>query len=54
MGWSADYLNPMSFLPLFKTGDTSNNAFFSNTKYDDLVKQVMTEKDPATAAKLTM
>jgi len=54
MGWSADYLNPMSFLPLFKTGDTSNNAFYSNTKYDDLVKQVMTEKDPATAAKLTM
>lgn len=54
MGWSADYLNPMSFLPLFKTGDASNNAFYSNTQYDDLVNQVMKESDPAAAAKLTM
>ena len=41
MGWSADYLNPMSFLPLFKTGDSSNNSFYSNPEYDALVEQVM-------------
>ena len=54
MGWSADYLNPMSFLPLFKTGDSSNNSFYSNPEYDALVEQVMSESDAAAAAELTM
>ena len=54
MGWSADYLNPMSFLPLFKTGDSTNTAFYSNSKYDDLVNQVMLETDAAAAAELTL
>ena len=54
MGWSADYLNPMSFLPLFKTGDSSNNSFYSNPEYDALVEQVMSESDTAKAAELTM
>lgn len=54
MGWSADYLNPMSFLPLFKTNDSSNSSFYSNPEYDALVEQVMQESDPATAATLTM
>lgn len=54
MGWSADYLNPMSFLPLFKTGDSTNNAFYSNSEYDTLVNQVMQETDPAVAAELTI
>ena len=44
----------MSFLPLFKTGDSTNNAFYSNADYDALVEQVMTESDPAKAAELTM
>lgn len=47
MGWSADYLHPMSFLPLLKTNDVSNNVFYSNPDYDALVEQVMTESDPA-------
>lgn len=54
MGWSADYLNPMSFLPLFKTGDSTNTAFYSNPAYDELVNQVMTETDAAAAAELTL
>ena len=54
MGWSADYLNPMSFLPLFKTGDSSNNSFYSNPEYDALVEQVMSESDAAAAAELIM
>ena len=47
MGWSADYVNPMSFLPLCKTGDSSNNLFYSNADYDALVDQVKAENDPA-------
>lgn len=54
MGWSADYLNPMSFLPLFKTGDSTNTAFYSNSEYDELVDKVMTETDAAAAAELTL
>lgn len=54
MGWSADYLNPMSFLPLFKTGDSTNTAFYSNPDYDKLVDKVMTETDPDAAAELTL
>lgn len=54
MGWSADYLNPMSFLPLFKTGDSTNTAFYSNSEYDELVEQVMAETDASVAAELTM
>ena len=54
MGWSADYLNPMSFLPLFKTGDSTNTAFYSNPDYDKLVDKVMTTTDPVAAAELTL
>lgn len=46
MGWSADYVNPMSFLPLLYTGDVTNNAFYSNPDYDAIVDQIKVEKDP--------
>lgn len=47
MGWSADYVNPMSFLPLLYTDDVTNNAFYSNPEYDAVVDQIKVEKDPA-------
>lgn len=40
MGWSADYVNPMSFLPLLYTDDVSNNVFYSNKDYDAVVDQI--------------
>lgn len=52
MGWSADYVNPMSFLPLLYTDDVTNNSFYSNPDYDALVDQVKTENDPAEFASL--
>ena len=54
MGWSADYLNPMSFLPLLYTDDVSNNVFYSNPEYDAVVDQIKTEKDPAAFAELVV
>ena len=54
MGWSADYLNPMSFLPLYYTNDVSNNIFYSNPEYDAVVDQIKTEKDPAAFAELVI
>ncbi len=52
MGWSADYLHPMSFLPLIKTEDSTNDTLYSNPEYDAIVEQVMVETDPAAAAEL--
>lgn len=52
MGWSADYLHPMSFLPLLKTDDVSNISFYSNADYDALVEQVMSETDTSKALEL--
>ena len=52
MGWSADYVNPMSFLPLLYTDDVTNNSFYSNPEYDAVVDQIKVEKDPAKFAEL--
>lgn len=52
MGWSADYVNPMSFLPLLYTEDSTNNSFYSNPDYDALVDQAKVESDPAKFAEL--
>ena len=52
MGWSADYVNPMSFLPLLYTDDVTNNAFYSNPDYDAIVDQIKVEKDHAKFAEL--
>ena len=52
MGWSADYVNPMSFLPLLYTDVVSNNCFYSNPDYDAVVDQVKVEKDAAKAGEL--
>ncbi len=54
MGWSADYVNPMSFLPLLYTNDVTNNAFYSNPEYDALVDQIKVEKDSAKFANLVL
>lgn len=52
MGWGADYINPMSFLPLLYTDDITNNANYSNADYDAAVDQIKVEKDPAKFAEL--
>ncbi len=54
LGWGADYLHPMTFMPLMKTDDSTNKCFYSNPEYDALVEQIMVETDPAAAAELIM
>lgn len=49
MGWSADYLNPNSFLPLFVTDNVNNNSFYSNEEYDQLCAQAAVMTDAAAA-----
>ncbi|ONI39620.1 peptide ABC transporter [Candidatus Epulonipiscium fishelsonii] len=52
MGWSADYFHPMSFMPLLKTGDSTNTSWYSNPEYDALVDQIRAESDPNKVAEL--
>lgn len=52
MGWGADYSHPMSFLPLFQTGDANNNSGYSNSAYDALVEQAQSERDPKKAIEI--
>ena len=49
MGWSADYLHPMTFLPLLVTGDINNLGKYSNADYDALVAKAQTEVDASAA-----
>ncbi len=49
MGWSADYLHPVSFLDLLITDGSYNDTGYSNPDYDALVAQVKSETDPAAA-----
>jgi oligopeptide transport system substrate-binding protein len=49
-GWSADYVDPMSFLDMWMTGGGNNDAKFANPKYDELIKKAQMEKDAKTRA----
>ncbi|MDO4484109.1 MAG: peptide ABC transporter substrate-binding protein [Clostridia bacterium] len=49
MGWSGDYLHPMTYLPLLKTGDPNNNVGYSNPEYDALVEQAASMTDAKAA-----
>ena len=49
MGWSADYLHPMTFLPLAKTDDANNLSGWSNAEYDALVEKVAVCTDASEA-----
>jgi oligopeptide transport system substrate-binding protein len=45
-GWIGDYMDPMTFLDLFVTGDGNNDPKFENTQYDELVRGAKRESDP--------
>lgn len=49
MGWGADYLHPMTFLPLFETKNVANNSGYSNTEYDKLLLKAQAEVDATKA-----
>ena len=49
MGWSADYLHPMTFLPLAKTDDANNLSGWSNAEYDAMVEKVAVCTDASEA-----
>ena len=46
-GWNADYLDPSTFIDMWTTGNGNNNTHWSNTKFDQLVKDATEEGDAA-------
>ena len=52
MGWSGDYLHPMTFLPLLVTDELNNLGKYSNPEYDALVKQAQVETDAQKALEI--
>ncbi len=44
-GWSADFVDPESFLALFKTGNPQNVAGYSNAVYDELIAKARVSAD---------
>lgn len=50
-GWGADFLDPINFLDLFKTGNGNNSGKFSDSKFDELLTKASTESDRKTRMK---
>lgn len=45
-GWSGDYHDPITYLDLFITNGGNNNAKYSNSRYDELIRIAQSSNDP--------
>jgi oligopeptide transport system substrate-binding protein len=45
-GWIADFMDPITFLSMWRTGDGNNNTGWSNPEYDQLLDQSAQTADP--------
>jgi oligopeptide transport system substrate-binding protein len=45
-GWIADFMDPITFLSMWRTEDGNNNTGWSNPKYDQLLDQSAQTADP--------
>jgi oligopeptide transport system substrate-binding protein len=48
IGWAPDYLDSMTMVERFLSGNSNNYGGFSDTKFDSLVKSSRTETNPQT------
>jgi oligopeptide transport system substrate-binding protein len=45
-GWIGDFMDPVTFLSIWRTGDGNNNTGWSNPEYDQLLDQAAQTGDP--------
>lgn len=50
--WIGDYVDPMSFLDMMVTDGGNNRTGWSNTRYDQLIQDVQSVRDPVERAEL--
>lgn len=46
-GWIGDYMDPVTFLEMFTTGNGNNDTGWSNPRYDDLISRAFRSPDEA-------
>lgn len=46
-GWVGDYLDPFTFLSIWRSGDGNNNTGWASPRYDELLAKSSLEGDPA-------
>ncbi len=51
-GWVGDYLDPYTFLSIFRSTDGNNNTGWKSPIYDDLMLSATREQNPATRLKI--
>jgi oligopeptide transport system substrate-binding protein len=51
-GWFGDYMDPMTFLEMFHSGDGHNQTGYANAEYDKLIEAARIEADVAKRAKM--
>jgi oligopeptide transport system substrate-binding protein len=51
-GWIADFIEPISFLDMWTTGNQNNNTGWSNPKFDQLIRDSYVTSDPAARGKI--
>jgi oligopeptide transport system substrate-binding protein len=47
-GWIGDYMDPITFLEMFTTGNGNNDTGWSNPRYDDLIARAFRSPDEET------
>ncbi len=45
-GWIADYVDPTTFLDMWRTGDSNNNTNWASPTYDALLQQAALDQEP--------
>jgi len=46
-GWIGDYVEPNTFLDMWKTGSGNNNTNWGDERYDEIIRELVTLSDPA-------
>ena len=49
-GWIGDYVEPNTFLDMWKTGGGNNNTRWGDPRYDEIISELITLADPRSAA----
>ncbi|MDR1764748.1 MAG: peptide ABC transporter substrate-binding protein [Lachnospiraceae bacterium] len=47
MQWTGDFLDPATWLDMYRTGNAQNDVDWSNSEYDSIMTASMSEMDPA-------
>ncbi len=51
-GWIADFIEPITFLDMWTTGNQNNNTGWANAEFDQLIRDSYTSTDPVERGKI--